>query len=116
MRKFNPFRSKQNHESSRQTKTASTITTALKNKITSHHTNTNNTTPLQPFTISAPIINRTDKVVINDKDHLDENSDEEQTPVIESDNNEEQIAILEESEKMSDEYNCTDDQVDTERK
>ena len=50
--------------------------------------------------------------MINDKDQLDENSNEEQTPIIESDNIEEQIAILEEPEKMSDEYNCTDDQVD----
>jgi hypothetical protein len=112
MRKFNPFRSKQNRESSHKTKTT---TTTLKNHSSPHTiTNTNNTTPIQPFTISAPIINRGDKVAINDKDQPDENPNEEQTTFIESDNNEdeEEIVVSEDAEKMSDEYDCTDDQVD----
>ncbi len=110
MRKFNPFRSKVHRDSSQRTKT--TTTTLKNNSRPFTITNTNNTTSNQPISISPPIINYSDKVVINDKDQPDENSDEEQIEIIETDNIEEQIAILQEPEKMSDEYEHTDDQVD----
>jgi hypothetical protein len=98
-------------DSSHRTKT--TTTTTLKPNTRSSTTEYSNySTPTQPIRISAPIINRSDEIVINDKDQPNENSNEEQTANIENDNIEEQISILEESEKMSDEYNHTDDQVD----
>ncbi|CAF3730191.1 unnamed protein product [Adineta steineri] len=99
MHKLNLFRSKLHHESSRRTKSLrpdSEYYTSI---------NTNKTTPTQPITISAPIINRSDKVAINDKDQSDEYSNEEQIPSIENDNIEEQISLSEEAEKMSGEYN-----------
>ncbi|CAF1120218.1 unnamed protein product [Adineta steineri] len=99
MHKLNLFRSKLHHESSRRTKSLrpdSEYYTSI---------NTNKTTPTQPITISAPIINRSDKVAINDKDQSDEYSNEEQISSIENDNIEEQISLSEEAEKMSGEYN-----------
>ena len=114
MRKFNAFRSKLHNESSHRPKTTTTTTiTALKtNNKSNTIIDTNHTTPTQPITISAPIINRCDKVVIDDKDQSDENLNEEQTSTIEDNNIEEQITLSEEPEKMSDKYNHTDDQVD----
>lgn len=121
MRKFNPFRSKKHHESGNRTKTTSTLKTNSRSFTT---VNTANSTPIEPRNISAPIqhrnisspiINCSDKVVINDKDQRNEISNEEQTTIIENDNLEEQISILEEPEKMSDEYNHIDDQVDWEK-
>jgi hypothetical protein len=99
MRSFNPFRSKHQHESSHR------ITTSLKTNSTSNYTT--------PINISAPIINCSDKVVINDKDQSNENPNQEQTIIIENDNIEEQITMLEEEPKdMSDDNDHIDDQVD----
>jgi len=111
MRKFNPFRTKSHHESSHRTKTS----TSLRNNSKSHTSvNTNSSTPTQNFHISSPIINSSDNVVIKDKDQPNEDPNEEQTALIEDDDDdiERQITILEEPGKMSDEYNHTDDQVD----
>jgi len=108
MRKFNPFRTK-THESSHRTRTSTTLRNNSKSYTSG---NTNSSIPTQAFYISSPIINSSDNDVINDRDQLNENPNEEQTPIIENDNIERQISILEEPEKMSDEYNHTDDQVD----
>jgi hypothetical protein len=110
MRKFNPFRSKSHRvPTTRETKT----TSSLKNVSRPYSTvNINPTIPIQPITISAPIINSNDKVVIVDKEQSDETSDEEQTTIIEDDDAKEQLVVSEEPENMSDEFNHTDDQVD----
>lgn len=109
MRKFNLFRSKLHNQSSHRTKTTAVLETHTKPYTIISN---NITTPTQPITISAPIINRNDHVVIDDKDQPDENPNEEQASSIEDDNSEEEIALSEEPEKMSDEYHHTDDQVD----
>jgi hypothetical protein len=107
MRKFNVFRSKVHRESSHQTKPTTTLKTNFKPYTTA---NIDKTIPTQAITISAPIINSSDKVAIDNKDQSNETSSEEHTS--ESDNTEEEIAKSEEPKIMSDEDNHTDDQVD----
>lgn len=111
MRKFNPFRHKLHHDSSHRVKTTSE--TPIANTRTSTIVNTDHTTPTQPITISAPIMHRSEKVVINSKYHPNENYNEEQAAITENDNIEEQIVMSKEPEKVSfNEYNQSDDQVD----
>jgi hypothetical protein len=111
MRKFNPFRSKMHHEPAHQPKiTTSRFTAHGGFPATVNADRTVSSTP--PITISAPIINSADKVIIIDKDQPEENPNEEQTSVIDNDNIDEQTVLSEETETLSGEYTHLDDQVD----
>ncbi|CAF3107258.1 unnamed protein product [Rotaria socialis] len=113
MRKFNAFRLKLHRDSShRAQSTTATTSTLIPHPRSSTIVNTNHTTPTQPITISAPIIHSHEKVVINCKYHPNETYNEEQAAIIVNDNKEKQIVMSEESEKLSDEFNHIDDQVD----
>lgn len=111
MHKFNPFRLKLHHHSSQRTK-AATPTILQFNSRPYTQAKIDHTEPIQPINISAPIINHNEKVVINDKDPFNENSNEKQAAIIANNNIEEQIVVSEESEKMSDVYHHADHQVD----
>ena len=104
MHKFNPFRTKLHQESSYRSKTR-----GRSNTIDSTHR-----AIFDPsIDISAPIINCSDKVIINDEDQSNENSNEEQTTSLENERiTEEQTAIFEEPELISARYEHRDDQVD----
>ena len=112
MRKFNPFRFKLHRESSNRTKTTRTRATERPNSTSYTVTNTNDTISTQSITISAPIINCSDKSMINDKHQPNEDLREKLAAMIENDNIEEQVATSKDAEKTCDEYDQKDDQVD----
>jgi hypothetical protein len=114
MHKFSPFRSTRHHKSPDQTTT--TTTTLKPNSKSEIITNTNPTPPTQSINISAPIINCSYTVVINDKDQSNENLNEKQTASIENDNIKAQIFISGKTELMSGEYEHIDNQVDYKKK
>lgn len=114
MHTFNRLRSKLHHESSQPSRTTPA---SLSTKLTTHFVpsasaNSANTTPTQSISISAPIINSNDKVIIIDKDQTNKSRNEEQISVVDDDNIEEQLISSEETEKMSGECTHLDDQVD----
>ncbi|UJR25177.1 hypothetical protein I4U23_006532 [Adineta vaga] len=119
MHAFNRLRSKIHHDSHHQTKTTSSLSPppVTTRKFTTHSdpstsVNTNNTTPTQSISISAPIIDCRDKVIIIDKDQSNESPNEEQISVVDDDNIDVQIISSEKTEKMSGECTHRDDQVD----
>ncbi|CAF1167287.1 unnamed protein product [Adineta ricciae] len=112
MHTFNRLRSKIHHESSHPSRTTPA---SLSTKLTTHFipsatADSANTTPTQSISISAPIINSKDKVIIIDKDQTNKSRNEEQISVVDDDNIEEQLISSEETEKMSGECTHLDDQ------
>ena len=113
MRKFNPFRSKLHHAPERET-------AATSSSLKAHSSlNPASVTLSQSITISEPISSPTDKVAIVDPNQAHRQRREDHTASIDDDggdNSGEQVSVSEELEKVADEGDHTDDQVDEKQK